>query len=75
MGVGVGVGSNSQSNIDEKYNTSQLLVGVGVGVIQNPSLRNALFKSGHSLIQGDLPVKKQGPSRDIDKHHWVPPVE
>jgi hypothetical protein len=77
VGVGVGVGVEvgdgdgiaSHSNTAIKSNTSQLIVGVGVGVKHIPDEKYSSHKSGHSLTQGDFPDNKQDPSNADDKHH------
>ena len=76
VGVGVGVTKliGSQLKYDWKSNTEQLLVGVGVGVGQVPDDKYPLNKSGQFDTQGDLPDKRQEPSKTFDKHHWVVPV-
>jgi hypothetical protein len=48
----------------------QFEVGVGVGVGQMSLPKISIHKSGQELSpHGDLPESKQGPSKDIDKHH------
>jgi hypothetical protein len=73
VGVGVGVIKliGEQSKNDSKSKTEQLLVGVGVGVKQIPVEKYAPYRSGHSVVQGDLPDSKQSPPKVLDKHHCV----
>ena len=67
--VGDGDGIASHSNTAIKSNTSQLIVGVGVGVKHIPDEKYSSHKSGHSLTQGDFPDNRQVPSNVRDKHH------
>jgi hypothetical protein len=67
VGVTVGVGVIPQSKYASKL-ISQKAVGVGVGVIHGPEPKKSSHKSGQELKQGDLPNKRQVPSRAVDKH-------
>ena len=67
VGVGVGVGVTAQSKTASK-STLQNGVGVGVGVRQGPIPKKLSQRSGQLLKHGDLPNKRQGPSRTVDKH-------
>jgi hypothetical protein len=75
VGVTDGVKGKSQSNKDVKSKEEQLLVCVGVGVGQVPTVNNSSHKSGQVVEQGDLPDKKQVPPNVSDKHHCVSPDE
>jgi hypothetical protein len=68
VGVGVGVGVTKQLNKISKLTMSQTFVGVGVTIGHSPRV-NSSHKSGHALLQGDLPNKIQVPPNVSDKHH------
>ena len=74
VGVGVGVKVTSQSKIASKSIVLQN-DGVGVGGTQDPLKKKSSQRSGQVEIQGVLPNNKQDPSRTVDRHQQVSPVE
>jgi hypothetical protein len=46
-------------------------VGVGVGILQVPTVHIFEFRLGQSELHGDGPNTKQSPPNDVDKHHLL----
>jgi hypothetical protein len=68
--VGVTLGDGTlQLKIASKFNALQGIVGLGVGVGHITFEKYVSHKSGQTLTQGDLPNKRQSPSKTVDKHH------
>jgi hypothetical protein len=71
VGVTDGVIKISQSNTTLKLVKALDGVGVGVGILQDPTDHKLLFKLGQVVTHGDGPKTKQLPSNAVDKHHLV----